>query len=197
MLSERSVSSADADPAPVVTRTRPEGRANAEKNAGSLGPFFDQQKNRDYNSPRPQPRLPTNAAQTVADRNKGVMDGVLSKPEYKNPVFKKAVQPRGAGTSAAQEVAQRNKGSSAKDVIGTSSMKPEPPPAPRVTAGGEQYAERNKGSVGSLFTNYGQRGPPDQAPAMRTRPGAAEANAAKYRGSDFFKVIQQDAPTAR
>ncbi|PAA69442.1 hypothetical protein BOX15_Mlig007728g1 [Macrostomum lignano] len=195
-VSSSAASAAEqAADARVVRKTRPEAEEFANRAKGQMSQWFNQEQNRQYSSPRPQPRVRPGPAQEAAERNRGVMDSCLGDTDYRAPPKDHKTHERALKSDVAKELAAKGRGDAAKALLGSSNMPPEPPRKSKATSGlAEEHAARNRGTASLVIT--GAAAPSSARAGPRVRPEAAET-AQKYRGGDFFKTMQMKPPSAR
>ncbi|XP_074650283.1 uncharacterized protein LOC141905340 [Tubulanus polymorphus] len=191
--------------APVSPNTGPrvkaEAQGNYERNKGCLGLFFNQEANKQYNSPRPAGRCPSGAAREQLEKHRGQMGNWLD--ESKNKEYESPRPVARCPSAAAREQMEKHKGCMDSMMGGYPSMPPSRKVHARAVkpeAGGNAKAHSG-GATKSLFENYGHQKQSAQ-PQPRVK-SEAEENFFRNKGSmstifgDSRGVYSQPKPEPR
>ena len=163
-------------------RVKPEAAEFAQKSVqGMMSKYLDQDANKDYHSARPDARVKPEAEDNV-QKNKGVMGEFMGGyPDTPKKHDVRRIRPE------AEENANRNRGIAGRAITGDvpgSARK-----HPRIKGEAEKYAERNQGQKG-LIGGFG--GLQVSGTPIKHRSKEAEANAARWRGSEITGIFNQN-----
>lgn len=139
-------------------------------------------------SPRGGVRLPTEEAKRNYAMNKGCMSEMMGGVS-KNGDSAHAMPTKTEGFRTAES----NKGEAMRTLMGKyGEIDLSDRPIPKLKGEDAQhYAERNHGTLGILFHNYGNENVPDNPPVQRLGHGADE-NAKKHLGSDMGPLLRME-----
>ncbi|XP_074661962.1 uncharacterized protein LOC141914617 [Tubulanus polymorphus] len=169
-----------SDFGPSAPRVKPEADIYYKRNQGSLKKWFDQNANKQYNSPRPVPKCPSPAAKQQYEKHRGQMNTWLDQSknrDYNSP----RPQPR-CPTPAAKDQYNKHQGCMSDLLTGYPSQANTIIIHPRaVKPEAQSNANAHKGNqTKSLFTSYG-RLPLSARPVPKIKP-EADGNYRKNRG---------------
>ena len=173
-------------------RVRPEAVDNYLRNRGSLNIGDWAQQSHDWQSPRPAPKVKYDVAQQAYNRNRGCMSELLTGYWENPPVIRKG--PR--ITKEAYGNFLKNKGSLTNLCYNNYGKNVESEThQPKVQYEGKSNLEKNQGSMGNLFRNYGYA-PLSARPVPRVKFEGVN-NMEANRGSSIDKTLKQVPPSSR